>query len=156
MGLPRDIARSHLETLVEGLTGTEKAVADQQGDYFIRTESAGFFARIDGDEPPVIRVYAVVAAEVEKSPDLLESLNDINTSLSFVRTMWVNGQVLFEGESLALSTETTDFTQICRTVAMAADRFGPELISRFGGRPFFQATKEPGYSAEEPEQPGYL
>ena len=49
MGLNNDIARSHLETLIERISGVEKATPDEQGNYFIKTESAGFFARVDGD-----------------------------------------------------------------------------------------------------------
>lgn len=142
--------------MIERITGSEKAVPDPQGDYLIKTEGAGFFARVDGEEPPVIRVFSVVAAKVDKTPELFEALNSINTQLVFARTMWVEGQILFEGESLAMSTEDADFAQICRTIAMASDRFGPQLLQQFGGKPFFEETKATGYKAPEPDQPGYL
>jgi hypothetical protein len=87
----------------------------------------------------------VVAAQVDKSPELFESLNDIN--LTFLRTMWIEGQVLIEGESLALSTDVPGFSQIGRTVAMASDRLGPELLADFGGKSIFEQTKEPDYTA---------
>lgn len=156
MALNNDIARSHLETLIERISGQEKAVPDEQGMYFVKTGGAGFFARVDGDEVPLIRVFSVVAKEVEKSPELLESLNEINGALSFVRTMWSGGQVMIGGESIALSTDLTEFTQICRTVAMASDHFGPQIVQQHGGKPFFEETKDAGYEPLEPQHPGYL
>jgi hypothetical protein len=156
VGLNNDIARSHLETLIERITGIEKAAPAESGDYFIKTENAGFFARVDGDDVPVIRVFSVVAKDVEKTPELLESLNEINGSLTFVRTMWMGKQVLVEGEALALSTDVSEFSQICQTVAMASDHFGPKIVAAHGGKPFFEQTKEPEYEAPRPDQPGYL
>jgi hypothetical protein len=156
VGLNNDIARSHLETLIERISGVEKATPDEQGNYFIKTESAGFFARVDGDEVPVIRVFSVVARDVEKTPELLESLNDINGALSFVRTSWAGKQVLIGGESLAMSTDANEFSQVCRTVAMASDHFGPQLVQAHGGKPFFEETKDADYTAADPDHPGYL
>jgi len=54
MSLPLDIARSHLETLIERLTRSDKAVPDKQGDYLVVTEHAQFFARVDGPEQQVL------------------------------------------------------------------------------------------------------
>ena len=156
MGLNNDIARSHLETLIERISGLDKASADEQGNYFIKTESAGFFARVDGDDVPVIRVFSVVAKEIDKTPELLEKLNEINGALSFVRTSWMGNQVLIGGESLAMSTDVTEFSQVCRTVAMASDHFGPQLVAAHGGKPFFEQTKDPDYAPADAEHPGYL
>lgn len=156
VGLNNDIARSHLETLLERISGQEKAVPDEQGTYFVQTGGAGFFARVDGDDVPVIRVFSVVAKEIEKSPELLESLNEINGALSFVRTTWSGGQVMIGGESIALSTDLNEFSQICRTVAMASDHFGPQIVQQHGGKPFFEQSKEPTYEPLEPKHPGYL
>jgi hypothetical protein len=156
VGLNNDIARSHLETLIERVANIEKAAPDADGDYFVKTENAGFYARVDGEDVPVIRVFSVVAKEIAKSPELLEQLNEINSSLSFVRTMWLAEQVLFGGESLALSTDVNDFSQLCRTVAMASDHFGPRIVQQHGGKPFFEQTKEPEYVRPQADQPGYL
>lgn len=156
MGLNNDIARSHLETLIERVSGQEKAMPDEQGMYFVKSGGAGFFARVDGEEVPLIRVFSVVATEIEKSPALLESLNEINGALSFVRTMWAGNQVMIGGESIALSTDLTEFTQICRTVAMASDHFGPQIVQQHGGKPLFEESKGPEYEPLEPKHPGYL
>jgi hypothetical protein len=156
MSLQLDIARSHLETLIERLTQTEKAMPDREGDYLVAVEHAKFYARVDGDQQPVIRVFSVLASKVGKTPELLDALNSINSHLTFLRTMWINEQVLMEADLLALSSDTADFADACRRIATASDHFGPDLIKTFGGVPYFEANKEPGYSPEPPSHFGYL
>jgi hypothetical protein len=51
MSLNHRIARSHFESLIEELTGVDNAVPDRDGDYLINTQSSGFFARVEGNEP---------------------------------------------------------------------------------------------------------
>lgn len=156
MPLSADIARSHLETLIERITGIPKATPDEDGDYLIPTVQAGFFARVDGTDKPVFRVYSVVSDGVEKTPELLDMLNDINSRLAFLRVMWVREQVMMESEMLALTADIEDFLQVCQRIASASDQFGPELIRRFGGRSLFEASKVEGYVPPRPEHPGYL
>ena len=156
MSLNHDIARSHLETLIERITGIEKALPDQDGDYFIRTANAGFYTRVDGDEPPVFRVFTVVVDKVDKTPELLDALNDINKRLTFLRAMWAGNQIMIEGETLGLTATIEDFDAICGRLSGATDHFGAELIDRFGGQPFFEQTKDVAYKQPESSLPGYL
>lgn len=156
MSLENSIARSHLETLIEQLTGVPKAKPDADGDYFIPVQQSGFFARVDGNEKPVFRLFSVVAADVAASNELFAELNEINTRLTFLRAMYVQQQVLIEGELLAMTSTPQDFREVCVRVAQASDHFGPSLLERFGGRPRFEESKTPGYRAPEPLIPGYL
>ena len=156
MSLQLDIARSHLETLVERISGVERAVPDAEGDYLVRTEHARFFARVDGDQQPVIRVYSVIAKDVTKTPELLDALNNINMHLSFLRTVWINGQVLMEADLFAMAADTAGFAEACRRVASASDHFGPGLIEHFGGVAQFEAGKDADYSPKPPNYFGYL
>jgi len=145
MSLPLDIARSHLETLIERLTRSDKAVPDKQGDYLVVTEHAQFFARVDGPEQPVIRLYSVMAKNIDKTPELLEALNSINSHLTFLRTMWIEQQVLMEADLLAMSSDIGDFADACRRVALTSDHFSgrtsssPSAVSRCSSR-----AKRPG------------
>lgn len=156
MTLQLDIARSHLETLIERLTKIEKAAPDHDGDYVVPTEHAQFYARVDGEEHPVIRVFSVIASNITKTPDLLDAINSINSHLTFLRTMWINDQVLMEADLVAFSADIANFADSCRRVAIASDHFGPQLIAKFGGEPHFERSKEPGYSPEVPAYFGYL
>ena len=44
MSLQTDIAMSHLETLIENLTGATKAAPDSEGDYSLHIKGATFWA----------------------------------------------------------------------------------------------------------------
>jgi hypothetical protein len=156
MSLQSSIATSHLETLIEQLTGVPKAQPDADGDYFIAVRSSGFFARVDGGDSPVFRLFSVIAADVPASSDLYAELNEINTHLSFLRAMHVQNQVLIEGELLAMTSTPQDFREVCVRVAHASDHFGPRVLERFGGRPLFEESKAPDYEAPAPTIPGYL
>lgn len=156
MSLPLDIARSHLETLVERIVGIPKAVPDRDGDYLVTVEGASFYARVDGDRQPVIRLFSVVLAGVEMSSELLFSVNAINAELLFLRAVVYGGQVMIEGERTAADTATGDFLELCRRVAHATDRFGAELAAEFSGEARFEASKTSTYAPPSPEFPGYL
>jgi hypothetical protein len=156
MALQHDIARSHLETLIEQLTGIPKAEPDPEGDYALHIAGSGFFARVDGEQPALFRLYSVVAEQLEPSAELFESLNGINLRLSFLRAMYVNGQVMIEGDLLAMTSTRDDFREVCLRIAQASDHFAPQLIDRFGGTPVFEDSKSAGYSTPAPPIPGYL
>src|SRR3954466_10844053 len=95
---------SHIETLIERVTGVEKATPDEDGDYPVRYKDARYYVRVAGnDERPIVRVFSTVVDVIEPSPDLYEAINDINSRLGFCRCFWVENQVLIETEHLGLT-----------------------------------------------------
>ena len=145
MSLQTDIAKSHLETLIENLTGVVKAAPDIEGDYAVRLNGATFWARIDGNDQPICRVYAIISDQVVKSAELLDALNSINSRLIFLRALWVNGQILMEGNFLALTMDVEDFETLCLNIATATDTFGGRLVEEFGGEPRFKESQDNSY-----------
>ena len=157
MSLQTDIAMSHLETLIENLTGATKAAPDSEGDYSLHIKGATFWARIDGDDQPICRVYAIISDQVTKVPELLDVLNTINSRLVFLRVLWVNRQILMEGNCLALTMDVEDFNSLCQNIASAVDTFGDRLVGEFGGVPCFKKSKDSSYlSVREGSGPLYL
>jgi hypothetical protein len=158
MSQARDIATSHLETMIERVTNMAKANPDDDGDYFLKTNHGGFFARIDGTETPILRIFTIISKDIDHSPDLLTELNAINCRLTFPRVFWVGGQVLMESNALALDTTTDEFNAMCSEVANASDAFGPKIVSEFGGTAFFEQSKEVGQGEDPapPSTPGYI
>jgi hypothetical protein len=55
-----------------------------------------------------------------------------------------------------MSLSLDGFASACRTVASAADDFGPRLVEQFGGKTAFEDEKDPGYDAPEGKSGGYL
>lgn len=154
-----DMVRAYLESIIERLTGSEKAVPDHEGDYAIEWAGARFWARVDGREVPIVRLYSTVLTQLEATPTLFERLNDINSRMAFLRAFWVNGQVIFEHEHLGLSMEPEEFQNSFRTIAQASDFFGPQLHEEFGGQQGFHESKSEDYEPPTPDagsHPGYL
>ncbi len=155
------MVRAYTEALLKEVLGTNKVIADLDGDYPVRYKSALYYVRIDAgrDDEPVVQVFAVVLADVPASPGLFERLNEINASLRFARTFWVRDQVLIETELMGLELSLAEFATACGAVASAADHFGPRLAEVFGGRTAFADEQGPDY--EPPARPapspaGYL
>lgn len=148
-----DMVTSHVETLIERLTGSKDRVkADADGDYPLRYRNAAYFVRVAKPQKPVVQVFSVAVADVDVSVGLVHALNEINSDLSFCRTFWVRGQVLFESEHLGETIGEADFNECVQNVAAASDYFGPRLAERFGGRLLFEESKEPEY---QPQNTGF-
>jgi len=149
--MTREMVAAYVETLLEQLTGNEKIVPDQDGDYPVRYRDARYFVRVVGKpDRPIILVFSVAVDGVEASPGLYEELNDINTKLHFSHCFRVRGQILFETEHLGMTIKPDDFQALVLDVAEASDYFAPQLVERFGGRLAFEDSKGEGYEEETP------
>jgi hypothetical protein len=157
VSLQTDIAESHLETLIERLTGVHKATPDAEGDYSVDLRGATFMTRIDGDDTPICRIYVIISDGVEKTSELLDALNAINKRLIYLRIIWVQSQILLEGNHLALTMDETEFTAICNDITNAANAFGDALVADFGGTARFKASQDSSYlKVREGHGPIYL
>jgi len=156
MASSQQMVSAYLESVIEQLTGVDKAVPDHEGDYAVEVGGARFWARVDGNDPAIVRVYSTVLVGLEPTSELYEALNDINTRMAFLRAFTVHGTVLFEHEHLGMSMDAEEFANSIRTIASASDFFGPQLHQQFGGEQKFQESKTEDYQAPEVDHPGYL
>ena len=147
---------AYLESVIEQLTGIEKAEPDHEGDYSVELGGARYWARVDGTDPAIVRVYSTVLMGLEPTPDLYEALNDINARMAFLRAFMVQGMVIFEHEHLGLSMDVEEFANSISTIASASDFFGPQLHEQFGGVQGFHESKTEEYEAPDVDHPGYL
>jgi hypothetical protein len=147
---------SYLESLIEKVGGVDRALPDQDGDYVVPIGGAHFWARVDGDSTPVVRVYSTVLANVWSSPSLLEAVNEINTQATFVRAFWASDTVMFEHEHLGSAMTEEGFLFSLQAIAHASDYFGPRLMEQFGGTAAFEDAKSDDYKAEPGPVPGYF
>ena len=151
-----DMVTSHVETLIERLTGVEKAQADADGDYPIRYRSALYYVRVVRAAKPVVQIFSVAVDRIQFTDALARELNEINTHLYFCRTFWVGGQVLVEAEHLGTSLTEADFHECALRVAEATDTFAKGLAERHGGRLAFEESKAPEYTPAAEDRTGYL
>jgi hypothetical protein len=152
------LVRSHVETLLESVTGKPQVKPDDDGDYAVRFQNALYFVRILGTEHPVVQVFAIAVAGAEVRPELYEVLNRINAQLTFARTFATDGKVVIASELIGESLDADELSSACAAVARAADHFGPILAKQFGGELPFEHQKEPDYQppSEAPGTGGYL
>lgn len=139
------MVRSYVETMIESMTGCDRAQVDDDGDYPVRWRNALYYVRVDGGEHPVVRIFSVAVAGVEPSGELLEALNEINAKVAFARVFHVKGQVLFETELFGETLDDHEFDNACVAVASATDYYGPLVADRFGGSTAFEHEKDQGY-----------
>ena len=151
-----DMVTSHVETLIERLTGVEKAQADADGDYPIRYRSALYYVRVVRAWKPVVQVFSVAVDGIQFTGALARELNEINTHLYFCRAFWARGQVLVEAEHLGSSLTEADFHECAFRVAGATDAFAKGVAERHGGRLAFEESKTPEYTSPAEERIGYL
>lgn len=150
------MVRAYVESLLERLTGVEKAKPDDDGDYPVRYRDALYFVRLIGDVDPVVQVFATAVAEIDSSPGLLERLNAINSDIRFARVFWVRDQVLVESDLVGQSVDPEEFDSACRAVATITDHIGPQLAAEFGGRTAFGDSKEePAADTPPPAKEGH-
>src|ERR1017187_5630422 len=107
-----EMVTSHVETLIERLTGIDKVRPDHDGDYPISYRSALYFVRVVQPERPVVQVFSVAVDDIPLTAALTRDLNEINSKLHFCRTFWVLGQVLVEAEHLGATLSEADF-EVC-------------------------------------------
>jgi hypothetical protein len=143
-----DMVQSYVRDLLEKMTGT-RPEPDHDGDFPVTYGHAQFFVRVTHPADPVVQVFSVAVAELERSGELMTAVNDINLNIKFARAMFVGSQLLIEFEIWGADVNPDNFAYACRTVAGATDTYAPRIVEKFGGVARFEESKEPGYEQEE-------
>jgi hypothetical protein len=129
------------KTLVEFLGDRAKLVDERV--VAVQHGSSNLLVRlVDGDEPR-LQVFSPMLHGVEKTPELLDTLNGFNAGMAFAKIFWIDGDVMVAMELLADSLDRESIDNALRVVAGSADRFDDELKARFGGETAFPQPEEP-------------
>ncbi len=150
--MSRDMVDAYVERLLEELSGNESLTKDAQGGYAFRHGTSGYTVRVVGtDERPAVRVWSVALHEVERTPELLGTLNDINQRLLHARVYWAEKAVVFEDAVLGLALNKGTLQSSLVDVAEASSFFGPQLKEKFGGTLTFE--EDPAPAADPTAEP---
>jgi hypothetical protein len=103
----------------------------------LRTGTAAVHVRILDAQPPVLRVFSRLLAEVPRSDALVVELNELNATLSFVRVFWRDDAVFAATELLASTLDLVELAAACDLVADVADYYDVRLRDRHGGSTAF-------------------
>lgn len=125
--------RDSTEELLTEVFGPDVVARTTDGEYRLSTIGTPIYAQLAPDEPPRIRVYAVVIADIESSPELLGELNDYNAHLGFARCYLADRQVIVESDLMAGTTEPEELVTAYRRVGQISDELGPMIAAMYGG-----------------------
>jgi hypothetical protein len=149
-----------LRPFVERTVADYLGIAEDQlqkrddGTIPIRAGSAVVNVRlVDGGQGhPILQVYAALLQRIEKTPGLMERLNDVNVALTFARAFWVDEQVILTIELRAESLDADQVAQAVSVVSLAANDWDGAIKQEFGGETSF--PDEPAQLAPETGPPG--
>lgn len=116
---------------------------DEDGDVPVRSGSAVVFVRVM-TEPPMVRVFAPIAAEVPHTPAVLERVNELNGHHLLVRAAYRDGAVVLDVPLIGEGLVPQQVGIALGVVAELADEIDDAFVAEFGGRTFLDdGTKPP-------------
>ncbi|MFB9451124.1 YbjN domain-containing protein [Dactylosporangium vinaceum] len=140
-----DALRARVHGLVTDYLGGPEVPADLVSTpVAIRSGTAVVYLRLIASEPPFVRVFSPVLRELERTPELLVELNDLNGRLNFIRLFWRDGSVFAAVEMLASTLDPIELSNACDWVADTADYYDERLRDQFGGRLAFDPAETTG------------
>ena len=132
-----DIIRPYIERLIGDWLEGPVMATDDQGRYHVRVNTSGFIVEIVDFEPTLVRLWSPVVIGVEKTPELLDTLNGLNASGLGLRVFHVDDKVVLATELVAETLDAREMHFACHLLAGAAERLGPELVALHGGQTLF-------------------
>jgi hypothetical protein len=150
---PRDESSADASTLIEFVDQTLMSILDvselqrdDDGDVPIRSGSSMCYVRVqeNDDQPSQVIFICPLVSQITKTPDLLESINEINLQLSLGRFVVAEDRVVLEAELLADALSPVEIQWALDYMTSAADYFDTKLVARFGGVTMLGEEEEQG------------
>ena len=132
-----EVVRPFLEKALADWANVDEIEADRDGDYGFRRGSAKFYVRLTKDDPPVLRLWAVLLNKVKATPKVFKTVNTINSVLAFGRVYWKDDGIVL---GMELATENIDAEQVawaCDVMGILADDLDTKLKDDLGGKTTF-------------------
>ena len=126
--------RQRLEEMLKDHLGVSELVTDAEGDYPVRAGSAKYYVRLDSEDPSVVRVYAHILVGVPASAQLYETLNAVNSHITFGRMFHQGEAVLASTELVAQTMDPEELAAACSSIAELSDHYDDLFQQEFGGQ----------------------
>jgi hypothetical protein len=140
---PREALRPHVENIVRaylGLAAGEDLAVDGDGDIPVRSGSAMYYVSLLDREPVLVRVWSIVLDEIETSADLLEELNEMNSSIVAARVFSTGRRIVAATELRADTLDAAELAFACDSIGALADWIDNTMQIRFGGETHFTSS----------------
>ena len=139
-----DVIRPYVEKVMKELLGVEELKVWDDGTIPIRVGSAGVYVKLaQPNDRPLLHVYSPMLRGIERTPSLLERLNEINASTFSARVFWVDDQVIVAVDLLAETLDKEEVQMAVDLVSGFADHWDTELRAAFGGEMQFEDAAPP-------------
>lgn len=133
-----DTVRPYVEQLLREFCETEHLVVDGDGDVPIRKGSTMYWVSLfEIEEEAQVRVWSFMARDVPEADGLYRHLNEVNSSISYGRVYYEDGDVIVSSELLAENLEPRELQNACECIGGISDAYDDDLVAKFGGRVFF-------------------
>jgi hypothetical protein len=136
-----DEAVAALEAALTEFVSGADLVPDRDGDLPIRVGSAMMFVRPVPGRPPLLQLFSPLVSDIDLTPALLDSLNDINRNIFFGRVFWAEREIVVSMELTAVGLSAKQIAFGCVQLGNLADHLDDVLRGRFGGRTMFEVPK---------------
>jgi hypothetical protein len=147
-----EVIRPFVEQAVKEFLGVDELKVMKDGTIPILSGSAAVHVRLvqpGVDERPLLQVFCPLLSGVERSPALMDKLNEMNAGFSFARVFWESDRIIIAMDLLAEQLDKEQVAHACRLVTFAADHWDDELQKGFGGT--LSTSDDDGTSAQSPE-----
>ncbi|GAA0742992.1 hypothetical protein Drose_36975 [Dactylosporangium roseum] len=129
-----DALRAKVHRLVTDYVGGQAVPPDlSTAPVAIRSGTAVLYLRLIANAPPLVRIFSPLLRKIDRSPELLVELNELNGRLNFLRIFWRDQSVIASTELLAETLDPIELSNACDWIADAADYYDERLHDQFGG-----------------------
>jgi hypothetical protein len=138
--------QARLHALLQEIFGPVSPSGDSGGFFFPRG-SAGIIVvlREPDNVPPCVQVASPVVTAIPKSPELLDTLNTINSNIPFGTAYWANDYVWFDTYLIAETLDRPELEEAIKAIGEWADSIDDAFAQRYGGTlPFAPQEPPPG------------
>ena len=124
---------SAVKEMMKKLLGIDTIVTDADGDIPVQSEKVVTYVRVQKDAP-VVTIFAPVVWDIGSPPDILQTINGLNSSIRFARATWDGKGVLLFADVVGSPWEIGQLTTAFQAVSSLGDSYAKDLQQRYGGR----------------------
>ena len=128
--------QQRLQDLLEEIFEPPVEKVEDSDGYYFTYGSAGIIVTIRETEDglPVVKVFSPILADAQKSVEMLDALNEMNSGMDFGRAYFLNGYVWAADSLVAETVDRQELEQAMSEVARWADGVDEAFAQAFGTR----------------------
>jgi len=131
-----------VKEVMKKVLGTQEIVTDEDGDIPVHYDNVMVYLRVMKDQP-LVRIFSPVIFDIGNPPDILETVNQMNSEILYAKAIWTGEAVLLTTDVLGMPLESAQLLRGYVAVAQLANDYATKLQQRYGGRITFGPALPP-------------